>query len=387
MRVKSFILIGGVWACGLLLAAHGWAQRVDGPVVRDSMKQIFSNLRVLLPASVAPRGFRDPASTDEIRTALNQLAEAAGVVAKHVSDKELGARFLGRSLEREAREAAYLFDQGEPESAQFTILQMTEYCVECHSRSAIPADSTLSKGFLDTKAFANLGLQERARLQFATREFSAGLDTLDGLLSSSDVVGLQLPEVATNYLVVSIRLKGDFARARGALSKLADRPDLRDYQRLDVEGWLVSLKELEATAKRSDPATLEQAISILDAASDIVRFPTSRQALVHYVVASTVLQRFVEGEATQADKALAYYLLGVVESRLRRSSWLALPYSYWEASIELDPAGKSARQAYALLEEEALSMYASAEAEVDVRLPSYVQERLERLRGLIEKSD
>jgi len=380
-------VIAAATAIGCALASQvAWSDPADRGKLQQSMQQIFSSMRLLLPASVTRGGFDSEEDADQLRASLEQVARAAGGVGEHVRANERGAQYLSRSLEREAREALYLFDQGDFESAQFSVLQMAEYCVECHSRSAIPDDSPLSKGFVSSEVFQGLEPEERARLQFATREFEAGLDTLDALLVSRDVPAEELLGAVTNYLVVSLRLKQDFERARAALRKVTRRPDLWAYIRLDVDRWIESLTELQPLAEVSGAESLKRAVEVLDRAREVTRFPSDRQALVHYVVASALLQRFVETDASDADKARAYYLLGVVESRIGRSYWLALPYFFLESAIRLNPSGASARQAYALIEEETLFLYGFEEGAATPELPMDVEERLEALRALIDKA-
>jgi len=369
-----------------IVAGVAVAEQEGRAAVRDSMRKIFESMRILLPASVDGEAFRDPAQADELRQALRQLADEAGAVAQHVGKRERGSRYLGRSLQREARQAESLFSQGITESAQFSVLQMAEYCVECHSRSRIPEDSALSKGFVSEETFGQLGPEEKARLQFALREFDAGLDTLDKLFVSDEISGAELLGAITNYLVVSVRLKQDYDRATRALQNVAARPDLWTYLRLDVERWIAALAELRDFSKGKQTTALEQATEILDRSREAIRFPSDRQALVHYVVASELLQRFVESEAKPKDKARAYYLLGLVESRIGRSYWLALPDFYLESAIMLDPAGDSALQAYAMIEEETLFLYSYDEETDRAELPLEVESRLADLRRRIERA-
>jgi tetratricopeptide (TPR) repeat protein len=374
-------------ACGVMcMAAVALAADSGKSSVRESMQRIFSSMRLLLPASVDMDVFRDPARTDSIRDALVRVSESASAVAEHARSGDQGVRFLGRSLQQEAQRTIYLFDEGAYESAQFSILQMTEYCVECHSRSPIPSDSPLSKGFVSSEQFEQLELEERARLQFATREFEAGLDTLDRLFASRDVPAAELLGAATNYLVVSLRVKQDFERPVAALRTLASRPDLWTYLRLDVERWIEALGSLAPRVDLSKSAPIEDAVAILSDAREIIRFPSDRQALVHYVVASTILQRFIEQASTNTEKARAYYLLGLTESRIGRSYWLALPEFFLETAIRLDPAGEAALQAYALIEEETYFAYSFDSEEGEIELPMDVERRLADLRRMIEQA-
>jgi len=366
---------------GCLLSALV-VQGADSPVA-ESMRRIFGSMQLLLPLSVDPDQFRDPAQAEAIRAALARVSDSAASVVEHAGSGDQGARFLGRSLEQEARRTARQFDRREYDSAQFSILLMTEYCVECHSRARLPADSPISRGFVAPERFAQLGPEERARLQFATRQFDAGLDTLERLLATPQVEPRTLLGAITNYLVVSIRVKRDLVRPAAALRTFAARPDLPTYLLPDVQRWVESLGSLSGRVDWSKPARLEDALALLSEARDVSRFRTDREALVQYIVASALLQRVVERPDTDADKAHAYYWLGLAELRMGRSYWLGLPEFFLETAIRLDPGDEIALQAYALIEEDALRSYALG-AHDQAELPLDVESRLAELRRQID---
>jgi hypothetical protein len=382
------VALGFVWLAGLSLAADP-----EPSSVAAAMQRIFASLQLLLPASLDSAEFRDPARATEIRSALAEISTSAFAVAEHASSGDQGVGYLGRSLGAEARATASLFERGAFESAQFSILQMTEYCVECHSRSPAGSDSLLSKGFISKERFAALGPEDRARVQLATRDFDAGLDTLERLFASREVQPQQLRGALTSYLVISIRVKRNFERPAATLRGFAERPDLPAYLRLDVLRWVDALGSLSRRARSSPPPRIEDAAEVLSEARDLMRFPSDRQALVHYIVATALLQRVLENPATDAKKARAYYLLGLAELRIGRSYWLGLSEFLLETAIRLDPGGDAARQAYALIEEETLYTYSLGVSDggvVDERkvpeLPLEVEQRLADLRRAIESA-
>jgi hypothetical protein len=147
-----------------------------------------------------------------------------------------------------------------------------------------------------------------------------------------------------------------------------------------VEFWIASIPRL---AERGEPPTVESARTLLDEARGVILFPADRRALVHYVVASGILNRYVESHADDGrDLGEAYYLLGVVESRIGRAYWLGQAGFYLETSIRLAPGEPFAEQAYGLLEEEVVLEYTYNDG---VHIPEEVAERLAELRNLIDR--
>jgi hypothetical protein len=383
------VALGVVWLAGFSVAADP-----EPSSVASSMQRIFTSLQLLLPASLESTEFRDPARAPAIRSALAEISTSASAVAEHAKSSDQGVGYLGRALGAEARATASLFERGAFESAQFSILQMTEYCVECHSRASTRNDSLLSKGFVSKKRFAALGPEERARVQLATRDFDGGLDTLERLLASREVQPQQLRGALTSYLAISIRVKRDFERPAATLRTFAERPDLPAYVHLNALLWVEALGSLSTRFRSSSPPRIEDAVEVLSEARELTRYPSDRQALVHYIVATALLQRVLENPATDAKKARAYYLLGLAELRIGRSYWLGLSEFFLETAIRLDPGGDAARQAYALIEEETFYNYSlgvsegqGMEERKTPELPLEVEQRLSDLRRAIESAN
>ena len=364
-----------VLAAGVLLGAAE-----DSPTKR-SMHQLYESLAALLPWSLDAEAFGDPARTQEIQGHLRRVAAEATAVRAHAAGRDQGTRYLGRGLELEARQARELFALGAVSAARIGVLQMTEYCVACHTRLPVPSDSPVARGFLEDDVLQSLDSSGRAQLQIAMRRFEDGLDTLESALAEPDLSGPDLLATVTSYLAISIRVKNDFERPLPILRRLSEDPRLWSHLQLDVERWTQALGELQELGASS--SRLEDAASVLAAGRELLRLPSDRQALVHYITATAILERFLDsGSGTNADRARAYYLLGVTESRIESGYWMALPRFYLETAIRLEPAGPVARSAYAIIEETTMCEYSTDCSAAPGELPEDVQAYLDELRGL-----
>jgi hypothetical protein len=350
---------------------------------RATMRELFADLRVLLPLSVQDDAFRAAANQERIRAALADLAARADELAQHSRADAPRFRHLGASLARDARDAARSFTRGHPEHAQFLIRELTENCVACHAALPSPGDSPLAEVFVSGTALAGLPPLERARIQIATRRFDDALATLEEVLTSTAFHPAELLSPLTDYLTLALRVKGDFERPVPVLERFAARPDLWRHLRLDVEAWLRALRELPA--RSGADAGLPEARALLDDARRQIRFPADRAALVHYVVASRILHGLVaKRDVPVAERSEAYYLLGLIESRIGRDEWVSQAGQFLEAAIRSAPHGPFAEQAYATLEEETLLDYGVA---LDEPLPEDVAANLAELRRLIDSRD
>ncbi len=369
------------FACGLAACGDGDAEqeRQEAAETRALMAEIYTGLRVALPASADPNRFAAAESRAEITAALETIASRAELLEEHSQRRDQQLAFLARSARRDAEEVRDAFKQGRYPRASFLLRRITENCVVCHTRLPAQEDSPIANGFLELSVFQELPLEPRATLQMATRQFDEALETLEELLRSPNEHAAMLTGALTDYLVLCIRVKGDFARPLPTLEAFAKRPDLWTRLRLDVRGWIEALPRLEKQADRADLATARRLFDAGKQASDTA---DARTGLAHFVVASSVLQRYIDEHTDPGrDLAEAFYLLGVIEARIGRNYWVTSAPFLLEKAIRLAPAEPFADDAYALLERETFAAYEGSDWE---DLPADDAARLDELRRLVE---
>jgi hypothetical protein len=381
---------GWVAACSIAvaLAGAGLVLAIGTPAedeeakrrTRETMQRMYAAVRGMLPLSMDEARFRDPANRARVLLSLQTLSENASALVEHSRTEEAGFGFVGRSLVLGTREIRDLYERGAFEETRFLLHEITENCIACHAKLPSPTpDTPLSRDFVDQESFSGLSRLQRAQLLFATRQFDAALETWEETFASPEENPATMLGPLTDYLVVCLRVKGNFERPGPVLRGFTGRPDLWRHLRSDVEFWIASIPRL---ASRGEPPTLEAARTLLAEAKGVILFPADRRALVHYVVASGILNRYVESHADDGrDVGEAYYLLGVVESRIGRAYWLGQAGFYLETSIRLAPGEPFAEQAYGLLEEEIVLEYTY---NYGVHIPEEVAERLAELRNLID---
>jgi tetratricopeptide (TPR) repeat protein len=376
----------GMAAAGLAGLLFGACDRAEdraadeqAQLTRAIMLEIVEAMRVALPASSSPMGFREPARRDQVAASLAALAQHAAFLEEHARDQEEPERFLARDLARDARDTAREYAEGHYDRAAFLLHEITENCVVCHTRLPSEADSPLAERLLDARSLAALPPEGRATLQIATRRFDEALATLESLLVDPAVHPALLMGPITDYLVLTLRVKRDFQRPVPTLERFAARPDLWTRLRMEVEGWIAALPGLQQRS-RGKPE-LATARALIDEARQMSLYPDDRTPLAHLVVASSILQRYIDTHRP-ADRKLAeaYYLLGVTEARIGRNYWVTpAPYLLQQA-IRLAPSAPFAIDAYALLERELLMSYEGSDWE---ELPDDETQRLEELRELM----
>jgi hypothetical protein len=371
------LITAGIVACGE--SSEERRERIEAEETRLLMRQIFASVAVTLTASVEPGEFRDPANRAKIAAALGQLAENAEQLEQHNGLAGGAREYLSQSISRDARdvERAYMADQFG--RAAFLVQQITENCIGCHTRLPDDVDSVVAKGFVDETMFAQLPLEPRASLQMATRRFDDARLTLEQLIASDEHAALLL-NALTDYLVVNLRVRGDFERPVPVLETFATREDAWPTLRRAALGWAAALPEL-APVVAGEPE-IETARRILEQGKTLSPVERDHMPLVHWVAASSVLERFIErGDAEPAVLGEAYYLLGLIEARIGRQYWVTPAPFLLEASIRLAPGEEFSEDAYAILETQLLAVWEGTDFE---ELPPEDAQRLAELRGLID---
>ena len=343
-----------------------------------AMEEIARALRVALPLSFSEERFAAPENQAAIESALARLREGAHELESHGRTQDASFAYLSRSLASDAEEIKRRFDAGRTDETRFLLGALVEDCIGCHSRLPSADDSDSGRALFEAVDATGLTPIEAARLQVATRQFQEALDTYEALLGDAEQspAQLDLDGIPSDYLTLAIRVRGDLPRARSALDAFAGRSDLPSYLATLVRQWIEAADTLRDTIV-AEPS-LDRAERVLEIGDTLSRYGRDRAGLVHQLVASSLLLRFVDARSDPGPEAAhAYFLLGVIELKSVRSMWISEAEGYLEGAIHAAPGSDWAKRAYVLLEEETLASYSGSGG---VHVPPQVRERLSELR-------
>ncbi|MGE3539603.1 MAG: hypothetical protein AB7N91_19505 [Candidatus Tectimicrobiota bacterium] len=361
----------------------GAAEQENRAALQATMRTFFQALATAFPLSLDLQKFQDPAQRPQITQALTTLAENAAGLESHIKNMPQSFDFLQRSLATSAQDALQRYTSGDFRSARFVLQHITENCFACHSRFTKPQQFNLGGHLLEETNLAALAPRERVRLAVAARQFPTALTMCETLLQDTSRGAGEIGFVGMleDYLKLIMRVHGDFPRATMTVERVLKRPDLPSYMRERLADWLAALKELQPQGLQGEP--LPRARSLVEEGQQRNRFPAYHQGMVHLVVASSLLHRYID--TRPADKqalAEAYYLLGAAEASISRTSWLSETPYFLETAIRLAPTSAIAARAY-----DALNAYILAEytGSAGTEVPQKVQEFLNELRTLREQ--
>jgi len=375
-RARAALISTFVSVC---LAAPASAEDAQMDATRARMGEMVEALRIALPLSLRPEDFAADANRARLEQAFRRLRDGATALSDHARGKDVGFVHLASALARDAHEIQHRFETRRLDEARFLLGELADDCVNCHARLPYGRDSEMGRTLWNAVDASSLDLDERVRLQVATRQFGPALESYEGLFGKLPPAQMDLGGYLSDYLAITIRVKEDLPRARKNLEAWRKGGQLPTYLSELVTIWIDALAKLD----KPTPAGQEvaRAKAVLAEAQAVRRFPADRAGLVHDLVASGLLHRAVTaaGKPTP-DSAEAYYLLGVTELRIGSSYWLTEPEAYLEAAVRAAPGSAPARRAYVVLEESTLLGYTGSGGEGE--LPPEVASWLGELRRL-----
>jgi len=346
---------------------------------RDEMGSIYDAVQSLLLIALDGDQWADPANRQTIEDALRTLDVRAGKLTAHTGQDSESFGFYSRMLAEGTGHMRSRYADGKYETARFELFQLVDACVACHSRLRTPEDSRLTRGFAEHPRVKQLPLDQRALLQTATRQFEAALESYEALLRSPAYApsDLDMTGIIDDYLALCFQVGNDPERPAKSLEALLERKPLAPALERDIRGWLAALRALPDPRSR---AALAQARGLIFTKEGQERHRSDREALVDYLAAASIAHRIVEDSTRPAEeRAEAFYLLGLTESRVGRVVWPAPEEFYLASAIELAPGTDLAGRAFALYEEIMTLGYTGSEG---TRLPPEVSARVEKLRAL-----
>ena len=155
------------------------------------------------------------------------------------------------------------------------------------------------------------------------------------------------------------------------------------YTLLDDHEMRAATEALRSLEDAPDGDAIEQARELVKPVLEDSRV-SEKSEIVRLIAASGLLHRYVVSTADPPERGgEAYYLLGVIESRIGRSFWASQTEFFLETAIRMGPKERYADDAFALLEEFLVSGYTGSSG---TNVPPDIVERLEELDELMKRA-
>ncbi len=362
------------------VAVLGLFSQVSGAAsdsTRSIMSGIFDSLQRLLGAALEPEVWGGDDSA-RVLVALEDLKRESAKLSRKDGSASVSFVVYGQSLANAAAKVQTHYETGERELARRDVFRLVDSCVACHTR--LPADdSKLSLEFVTGERIAMLPLDQRAVLQTATRQFEAALQSYESILRSPAFSPADIDRmgIVDEYLTLCLHVRSDPTRAQRNLRVLQRRSAQDEGFAADLQHWIEALSE---TPSLLESPRIEQVRSLVGSAENQEGPRKESNALIEYLAASAMLHRIVEdAERPRPERAEAYYLLGVVESRTGRVFWPAPEESYLEKAIRLAPGTELSLRSFHLWRELVVFGHTGSGG---TRMPPELRERVRELEVL-----
>lgn len=341
-------------AVALLGAGRVVAAEAGDAATREVMHKVFDAIAYLLPLSVRDAEQASSWDRELIDAKLATLGAASDALVAHAKGKDEEFRYLARSFDETSREIVSSFRETWPSYAYFSLMELTQHCVACHSRLPSDAQAAFGQRLMSRIDTADFDSSELAQLYVATRQFDAAEKVLERKLLSpkEDAIDLDNAGVLLDYLNLALVVRHDSERAKALLGKFAARPDVPHYLADRIDAWQASLTAL-APVLKGEPL-LAKAHELFETADSLTRAPRGRERAIHDLIAASLLQRYIAAQpvATGEGVADAYFMLGIIALRTTEPKY-SVPEmeGLFASAIRAAPKGPHAREAYDLLEE------------------------------------
>jgi hypothetical protein len=383
LKIKNYSLIMLAQFCLSQQTLAAASNEKTQATTRNIMAQLFSSLTDVLPLSMSGAEFSDPKNRERVLTDLRNMRDGTNALVDHAKKFDGSFGFIAKSMSRDIKDIYKWYDRGATSEARYLLHQVSENCVSCHMKLPDPGHAPSMDHFFKNVSVEKLSPAEKARLQVALRQFDQAVATWEEMFKTwpkpSELFAMDaLPE----YLKVTIRVKSEPRRALITLDSLSKRTDLPAFMAREVSAWKSSLKRLssEVNGKGSELARAEK---IIKNARKTMEYPMDRSALVDFIVASGLLNRYMQNKSlSHEDMAKGYYLLGLTESLIGRTTWLTQTDYYFEASVRAAPKSKTASKALDALEQQILMEYSGSGG---TNIPDDIQANLDDLRNLVRR--
>lgn len=378
----SFLIYVGCQSKSKEQPAASLAMPTENMSWHESMSQLKSSLTDLLPGIVDPVEFNKPKQLEITKVKVSEMAKIARVV-KHNSftqQADPSLKFIAKAFQEQIVKIDESLHLNRLDYARYSLLNLSSYCIQCHTRTAIGPQFNSQK--LDL-AVANLNELDKGEYYLAIREYEKAYNSFKTFLKQSTEKPTQftLIDKALRYgLSVTVKSLRDPDKGLELVSIIEGASHTPFYLKQNAMGWKKALIEWKNEPKPRSTS--------VDAVLTRVRGLVRKGLAQHEVVADRIgdiyflraladLHLLILGDVKKEKLAESMYLIGLCYESLKDLSMWSLHEDYYESCINTLPKSSWSALCYKKLEE---SVYLGYTGSSGTHLPDEARELLERLK-------
>ncbi len=384
---------------GLVVLAAGWLvveachnsgsnkkSREEGevPALAGSMQGFKANLTRLLPLVIDSKKFSSIENKKQITQEVdNLLAISKRVVhIPQVNSMDLSLRFIADAFTDELKRAKESIDSDRMEFARYTLMKMTSYCIECHTRTS--SGPSFDTGELE-QGLKSMTSMERGEYLLATRQFDRAFDEFQEVIkfSLSKKTNLFDMDRAARYaLAISVRYERNPKKSLKIAQLIANHDQSPVYLKQSARIWETSIKDWMKEKKQS----LDDVEDVLKHSRSLVDMGYKAQMSLYDRSGEVVFLRVLSDLHLLLAKTLnknqlgeVLYLTGLSYEVVRDLSVWSIHEDYYETCIRQAPHTTWSEKCFSKLEQ---SIYFGYTGSRGLSLPMDVQNKLDELKKL-----
>ncbi|MFW7377795.1 MAG: hypothetical protein ACOH5I_03165 [Oligoflexus sp.] len=345
--------------------------------LRPIMQTLFVSVQEVLPYYLDRSEFQDEKNAEKISKLLGNIQEHAKAIDGKTADYDEEMKLYGANFETDAIGAHQSFQRKAYGQSYFYLEEVLTTCFSCHASRASEKDSKFADltGKID---WDKVGEFNKPKLFTISRQFDKAAKEYENMILDR---GLSMEELLhfdpfLNYLILTIRVKDDKARALKLVKQALKKPYPRILKK-DLEVWRDSLENLTKEEKANQKPNLKRAEDLIAKGKSQMDYPRDQSGMVYYIEASRVLKQLLVSTENPADQANVSYLLGLSELVIGNAFIGLEAQRYFEQAIRLQPKSVLAKRAFDLYEENLIYGYSGSSG---LHLPASEKAKLEDLR-------
>ena len=349
-----------------------------------SMQELQETLTRLLPLAVDQSQYNNPENQKTVEKDVKRLVALSQNVthSQAVTLKDPSVTFISKAFAEDVERIDESLVLGKREFARHSIMNLTAYCIECHTRTS--TGPSFRSPALE-QSLKKLNSLEKGEFLLATRQFDAALKEFSNYIDSkiaekNDFFGL---DRAVQYsLAVTVKYLKDPKKSLAVVDRIKNVPSVPYYLRQNAIGWESAIKDWMKEKPSKDNSAngiLKRTRNWISKGQQLQVGMVDRGGDIYFLRALSDLHLLLVSSLTPNQLGEALYLTGLSYEATRDLGVWSLHESYYESCIRRVPKTNWAKMCFKRYEE---SVYFGYTGSSGVRLPEDVAKKMERLRGL-----
>lgn len=349
------------------------------PEFRPHMQTVYSSLVQITPILLRDNTQLKLKEKEAAEIHFKNIAEHSAAISAIAQKGDTGHRILAEDLARNATAAYAQFKEAHYPQAQYFLADVVHSCFACHTSRDTATDSQFVTNFNKDIKWETFDPLARARFLTLSRQFDKAMTEYeklfkDNTLSQDELINM---DPIVEYMVIALRVKNEPDTVAKTLKNLQGGSYPEIFKK-DFAAWLKALDSIKK--EKLKPNYLEEAKNQLSLAKQAMEYPQDRSGLVRYIVASRLLQTYIQDKNLPApSKADAYYQLGICEMIIGASLLSDESLAFFEQAIKLSPKSEISKKAFAQYEDIVRFGYSGSGG---IKIPDEEKSKISELRKI-----